>query len=193
MKATEEYGAIYMENDFKASLQEKIKNLSGEYGDTLGGMAISNLNGHCFVTVKFVVSVKTANAIISTGIGYITNNRCIPIHNSDDELMFVIPDGIKYKSAEWNSWVGKMKEYEKAYREVKKLNRKEGYNTAVAERKADKTLPANTATELIMTASLPEWKIFFRHLNMLPNLLRDFKDLVPGMFDDLSDGIKTEG
>lgn len=186
MKATEEYGTIYMENDFKAAIQEKIKNLSAEYGSALE-ITISkyNLNEHCFVTVKFVASMKTAKAIISTGIGYITNTRCVPIHNDDDELMFIIPDGMKYKSREWNRWVDQMKECEKRYREVKKLNKKEGFNAVVGERKADKTLPLNTATELLMTASLPEWKIFFKHLNVLPNLIKDFKELVPGMFDDL--------
>lgn len=192
MKATEEYGAIYMENDFKAAIQEKIKNLSNECQDTIGRVVIKSLYEHCFVTVKFVVSIKTAKTIIAAGIECITNAQCIPIHNSDDELMFIIPDGIKYKSNEWNGWASRMKECEKTYHEVKAQKNKEGYDAVIAEREADKTLPENTAIELLMTASLPEWKIFFRYHNVLPELLNDFMELVPGVFDNLSDGTKTE-
>jgi thymidylate synthase (FAD) len=109
------------------------------------------------------------------------------------QLTFIIPEFFQYGSPEWTIWKENMIRSEADYLKLIELG--------VTPEKARGVLGTSLKTEVIMTAPCGEWKHFFAlracnatgkaHPQMLEvsqPLLDEFKNIIHGVFDDLTYG-----
>ena len=106
------------------------------------------------------------------------------------EITFIVPQYLEYNSEGWNIWKNSMKSCEDAYFKL--------LNFGLTPQQARAVLPNSLKTEVVMTANLREWRHFFKlralgttgkpHPQMLEvtiPLLKNFKQMIPVVFDDL--------
>ena len=104
------------------------------------------------------------------------------------EITFIIPEYLDYKSEGWNIWKDTMKVCEDAYFKM--------LNFGLSPQEARAVLPNSLKTEVIMTANIREWRLFFKlrtasaaHPQMREvtrPLLDELKELIPVVFDDIT-------
>ena len=147
---------------------------------------------HASITVKFVCDRAMSHEIVRHRLAsYAQESQRYCNYEKDDEVTFIIPTGMVYKSKEWNIWKQAMKEAEDHYLTLIK----EGFTPQMAR----SVLPNSTKTEIVMTANLREWRWFFKlraadvtgqaspqmHELTRP-LLTELKSLIPVIFDDIT-------
>lgn len=147
---------------------------------------------HQDVTVKFVVDRGVSHELV--------RHRCASFcqestrycnYSKDDfgrEITFIIPHYLTYKSEAWNTWKDTMKTCEDAYFKL--------LDIGLLPQEARAVLPNSLKTEVVMTANLREWRLFFKlrtadaaHPQMREvarPLLDEFKELFPIIFDDIT-------
>lgn len=147
---------------------------------------------HASLTVKFVCDRAMSHEIVRHRLAsFAQESQRYVNYGNQDEVTFIIPDGMEYKSESWNIWKDAMKNAEKAYLDLLKAGCKPQDARAV--------LPNSTKTEIVMTANLREWRWFFKlraadatgaaspqmHELTRP-LLTELKTLIPVIFDDIT-------
>ena len=147
---------------------------------------------HASLTVKFVCDRAMSHEIVRHRLAsFAQESQRYVNYGKEDEVTFIIPDGMKYKSDEWELWKTNMENAEKTYLSLIKCG--------VTPQEARSVLPNSTKTEIVMTANLREWRWFFKlraadvtgqaspqmHELARP-LLTELKTLVPIIFDDIT-------
>lgn len=141
---------------------------------------------HYSFSVRFVVDRGVSHEIVRHRIASYAQESTRYCKYKDD-VTFILPFYIDYKSEGWDLWVDTMKQAENDY-----LTLLEAGYTA---QEARAVLPNSLKTELVMTANLREWRNFFKlrtaadaHPQMrevtIP-LLQELKELIPVIFDDI--------
>ena len=147
---------------------------------------------HHDMTVKFVVDRGVSHEIVRhRPASYCQESTRYCNYSKDDfgsEITFIIPDYLDYKSAGWNTWKETMKACEDAYFKL--------LDIGLLPQEARAVLPSSLKTELVMTAPLMEWVIFFKlrtanaaHPQMhevTRPLLDEVKEWIPNVFDDIT-------
>lgn len=147
---------------------------------------------HASITVKFVVDRGVSHELVRHRLASYCQESTRYCNYSKDEfgkeITFIIPEYLEYKSKAWNTWKENMKECEKAYFDL--------LDFGLSPQEARCVLPNSTRTEVIMTANLREWRLFFKlrtakaaHPQMREvtrPLLDTLKELVPVVFDDIT-------
>lgn len=104
-----------------------------------------------------------------------------------DDVEFILPYFLKYKSAGWDTWQSLMGMAEKSYFKLIEL----GYSP----NQANSILPQCTKKQVLVTLNLQQWKEYISHgmkslhpsaNNLCNDLLETFKELVPLLFDDIT-------
>jgi thymidylate synthase (FAD) len=149
---------------------------------------------HCSVTVKFVVDRGISHELVRHRMASFAqeSTRYCNYFNNDfgSEITFIVPQYLEYNSEGWNIWKNSMKSCEDAYFKL--------LNFGLTPQQARAVLPNSLKTEVVMTANLREWRHFFKlralgttgkpHPQMLEvtiPLLKNFKQMIPVVFDDL--------
>lgn len=147
---------------------------------------------HQDVTVKFVVDRGVSHEIVRhRPASYCQESTRYCNYSKEDfgkEITFIIPDYLSYGSEAWHTWKVAMKYAEDAYFKL--------LDIGLLPQEARAVLPNSLKTEVVMTANLHEWKIFFKlrtanaaHPQMREvtrPLLDDLKELIPVVFDDIT-------
>ena len=150
---------------------------------------------HISFSVKFVVDRGISHELVRHRLASFAQEST-RYCNYKEDVTFIIPFYIKYKSPAWKSWVNTMKNSEMEYLKLLEL----GYTP----QEARAVLPNSLKTEIVMTANLREWRHFFKlraadatgaaHPQMkevtIP-LLEELKTLIPIIFDDIE--VKDNG
>lgn len=154
---------------------------------------------HASMTVKFIVDRGVSHEIVRHRIASYAQESTRYCNYSQDkfgnELTFIEPCfwSDEYPSNSWhlmNQWKLNMKHAEDAYFEMLRMGAK--------PEEARSVLPNSLKTELIMTASMREWRHFFKlraagetgkpHPQMIEvavPLLKQCQKLMPELFDDI--------
>ena len=146
---------------------------------------------HASITVKFVVDRGVSHELVRHRLASYCqeSTRYCNYANEDfnSEITFIIPEYLDYKSEAWSKWKETMKVCEDAYFKM--------LDFGFSPQEARAVLPNSLKTEVIMTANLREWRLFFKlrtanaaHPQMREvtrPLLDDLKELVPVVFDDI--------
>ena len=149
---------------------------------------------HASVTVKFVVDRGISHELVRHRLASFAQESTRYCNYSKDdfgsEITFIIPEYLEYKSEGWNIWKESMKQAEDAYFKM--------LDFGLSPQQARAVLPNSLKTEVVMTANLREWRHFFKlralgttgkpHQQMLEvtiPLLKNFKQMIPVVFDDL--------
>lgn len=157
-----------------------------------GLMIINEKLTHQDVTIKFVVDRGVSHEIVRhRPASYCQESTRYCNYSKDDfgsEITFIIPHYLDYGSAPWNTWKETMKTCEDAYFKM--------LDIGLLPQEARAVLPNSLKTELVMTAPLQEWQIFFEsrtanaaHPQMREvtrPLLDELKELIPVVFDEIS-------
>ena len=208
MQAIKAYTQIY--NDFDGQkILEKIEQIArtcykseGKIQEGSAAKMVASLikSGHeamlehVSVTVKFVVDRGISHELVRHRLASFAQESTRYCNYSKDdfgsEITFIIPEYLDYKSAGWNTWKETMKACEDSYFKL--------LDIGLTPQEARAVLPNSLKTEVVMTANLREWRHFFKlralgttgkpHPQMLEvtvPLLEDFKQMIPGVFDDL--------
>lgn len=147
---------------------------------------------HASITVKFVVDRGVSHELVRHRLAsYCQESTRYCNYAKDDfgsEITFIIPEYLDYKSEGWNIWKDAMKACEDAYFKL--------LNFGLSPQEARAVLPNSLKTEVIMTANLREWRLFFKlrtanaaHPQMREvtrPLLDELKELIPVVFDDIT-------
>ena len=147
---------------------------------------------HASITVKFVVDRGVSHEIVRHRLAsYCQESTRYCNYSKDDfnnEITFIIPEYLDYKSEQWNVWKDAMTSCEDAYFKL--------LNIGLSPQEARAVLPNSLKTEVIMTANLREWRTFFKlrttsaaHPQMrevTQPLLDELKQLIPVVFDDIT-------
>ena len=147
---------------------------------------------HASITVKFVVDRGVSHELVRHRLAsYCQESTRYCNYASDDfgsEITFIIPDYLDYKSEGWNIWKDTMKACEDAYFKM--------LDFGLSPQEARAVLPNSLKTEVIMTANIREWRLFFKlrtasaaHPQMREvtrPLLDELKELIPVVFDDIT-------
>lgn len=147
---------------------------------------------HASITVKFVVDRGISHELVRHRLAsYCQESTRYCNYAKDDfgsEITFIIPDYLTYKSDAWNIWKDNMKACEDAYFKLLEFG--------LSPQEARAVLPNSLKTEVIMTANLREWRLFFKlrtasaaHPQMREvtrPLLDELKELIPVVFDDIT-------
>ena len=147
---------------------------------------------HASITVKFVVDRGVSHELVRHRLAsYCQESTRYCNYAKDDfgsEITFIIPDYLDYKSEGWNIWKDTMKACEDAYFKM--------LNFGLSPQEARAVLPNSLKTEVIMTANIREWRLFFKlrtanaaHPQMREvtrPLLDELKELIPVVFDDIT-------
>lgn len=208
MQAIKAYTQIY--NDFDGQkMLEKIEQVArtcykseGKIQEGSAAKMVASLikSGHeamlehASVTVKFVVDRGISHELVRHRLASFAQESTRYCNYSKDdfgsEITFIIPEYLEYKSEGWNIWKESMKQAEDAYFKM--------LDFGLSPQQARAVLPNSLKTEVVMTANLREWRHFFKlralgttgkpHPQMLEvavPLLKDMKNLIPVVFDDL--------
>ena len=150
---------------------------------------------HWNVTVKFVVDRGVSHELVRHRIASFCQESTRYCNYSKDdfgkEITFIIPSYVSYGSAAWKTWKEAMKASEDAYFKL--------LDIGLTAQEARAVLPNSLKTEVIMTANLTEWLLFFTlrtasaaHPQMrevtIP-LLEDFKTLFPNIFEGVNENV----
>lgn len=152
----------------------------------------NELMTHWDVTVKFVVDRGVSHEIVRhRPASYCQESTRYCNYSKEDfgsEITFIIPHYLAYGSDAWKTWKETMKTCEDAYFKL--------LDIGLLPQEARAVLPNSLKTELVMTANLQEWKIFFKlrtanaaHPQMREvarPLLDDLKTMIPTVFDDIT-------
>lgn len=147
---------------------------------------------HASITVKFVVDRGISHEIVRHRLAsYCQESTRYCNYSNDDfnnEITFIIPEYLDYKSEQWNVWKEVMSKCEDAYFKLLEIG--------LSPQEARAVLPNSLKTEVIMTANLREWRTFFKlrtasaaHPQMCEvtrPLLDELKQLIPVVFDDIT-------
>ena len=147
---------------------------------------------HASITVKFVVDRGVSHELVRHRLAsYCQESTRYCNYAKDDfgsEITFIIPDYLSYKSEGWNTWKQTMKTCEDAYFKL--------LDFGLSPQEARAVLPNSLKTEVIMTANIREWRLFFKlrtanaaHPQMREvtrPLLDELKELIPVVFDDIT-------
>lgn len=147
---------------------------------------------HASITVKFVVDRGVSHEIVRHRLASYCQESTRYCNYSNDnfnnEITFIIPEYLDYKSEQWKVWKEAMTKCEDAYFKL--------LNIGLSPQEARAVLPNSLKTEVIMTANLREWRTFFKlrtanaaHPQMREvtrPLLNDLKELIPVVFDDIT-------
>lgn len=147
---------------------------------------------HASITVKFVVDRGVSHEIVRHRLAsYCQESTRYCNYSKDDfnnEITFIIPEYLDYKSEQWKVWKAAMISCEDAYFKLLEIG--------LSPQEARAVLPNSLKTEVIMTANLREWRTFFKlrtanaaHPQMREvtrPLLDDLKELIPVVFDDIT-------
>lgn len=167
-------------------------------GDFINFLKVSDLETenekltHWDVTVKFVVDRGVSHEIVRhRPASYCQESTRYCNYSKEDfgsEVTFIIPPFLSYGSRAWETWKISMKNAEDDYFEL--------LDIGLLPQEARAVLPNSLKTELVMTANLREWKVFFElrtanaaHPQMREvarPLLDDLKELIPGVFDNIT-------
>jgi thymidylate synthase (FAD) len=150
---------------------------------------------HWDVTVKFVVDRGISHELVRHRIASFCQESTRYCNYSKDdfgsEITFIIPSHLAYGSAAWKTWKEAMKASEDAYFKL--------LDIGLTAQEARAVLPNSLKTEVVMTANLDEWLLFFTlrtasaaHPQMrevtIP-LLEDFKTLFPNIFEGVNENV----
>lgn len=144
---------------------------------------------HWDVTVKFVVDRGISHELVRHRVASFCQESTRYCNYSKDdfgnEITFIIPPYLDYKSAGWGVWKDTMVECEKAYFKLLEIG--------LTAQEARAILPNSLKTEVVMTQSLKYWLHFFTlrtanaaHPQMVEvsrPLLDDFKSMIEGLPD----------
>ena len=147
---------------------------------------------HQDVTVKFVVDRGVSHEIVRHRLAsYCQESTRYCNYSKEDfgsEITFIIPDYLAYGSAAWKTWKETMKACEDAYFKM--------LDFGLSPQEARAVLPNSLKTEVVMTANIREWRLFFKlrtasaaHPQMQEvtrPLLDELKELIPVVFDDIT-------
>lgn len=150
---------------------------------------------HASITVKFVVDRGISHEIVRHRMASFAQESTRYCNYAKDkfgnEVTFIIPPYLDFKSEGWNTWKDTMKACEDAYFKL--------LDIGLTAQEARAVLPNSLKTEVVMTANLREWRHFFKlraanatgaaHPQMLEvtrPLLDDLKQLIPVVFDDIT-------
>lgn len=147
---------------------------------------------HWDVTVKFVVDRGVSHEIVRhRPASYCQESTRYCNYSKEDfgsEVTFIIPPFLSYGSEAWHTWKMAMKNAEDSYFKL--------LDIGLLPQEARAVLPNSLKTELVMTANLREWKVFFElrtanaaHPQMREvarPLLDDLKAMIPVVFDDIT-------
>ena len=148
---------------------------------------------HASITVKFVVDRGVSHELVRHRLAsYCQESTRYCNYAKDDfnsEITFIIPEYLDYKSEGWNTWKQTMKVCEDAYFKL--------LDFGLSPQEARAVLPNSLKTEVVMTANIREWRLFFKlrtasaaHPQMREvtrPLLDELKELIPVVFDDITD------
>lgn len=148
---------------------------------------------HSQLSVKFVVNRAIANEIVRHRLFSFAQESTRYVNYSKDkfgsEIKVIEPEDLLPRvSADYGIWWMSCKNAEEAYMTMLSNN--------VKPEIARDVLPLSTATEIVVTGNIREWRHFFRlrcdnraHPQMVSisrKLLDDLKSKIPVLFDDLS-------
>ena len=147
---------------------------------------------HASITVKFVVDRGVSHELVRHRLAsYCQESTRYCNYAKEDfnsEITFIIPEYLDYKSEGWNTWKQTMKACEDGYFKL--------LNFGLSPQEARAVLPNSLKTEVIMTANIREWRLFFKlrtsdaaHPQMREvtrPLLDELKELIPVVFDDIT-------
>lgn len=209
MKAIKAYTQIFYEIDGQQILkkieligrtcyksEEKIKQDSAEkFVANLIKRGHEAMLEHASITVKFVVDRGISHELVRHRLASFAQESTRYCNYSKDdfgnEITFIIPSYLDFKTAGWNTWKESMKACEDAYFKL--------LDIGLTPQEARAVLPNSLKTEVVMTANLREWRHFFKlraanttgkaHPQMLEvtrPLLDELKQLIPVVFDDIT-------
>lgn len=150
---------------------------------------------HVSLTIRFVVDRGISHELVRHRLASFAQESTRYCNYAKDdfgnEITFIIPAFMEFKSEAWNVWAEQMQSCENAYFKLLDIGLK--------PEEARTVLPNSLKTEVVMTANLREWRHFFNlraanktgkaHPQMLEvtiPLLRELKELVPVVFDDIT-------
>lgn len=156
---------------------------------------------HFSFSVKFIVDRGVSHEIVRHRVASFAqeSTRYCNYGSKGGEITFIEPfylmaDGVKVSTDNWSerygAWVSACEEAEKSYLRM--------IADGASPQEARAVLPTSLKTEVVMTANLREWRHFFSlracgstgkpHPQMLEvavPLLKELKELIPVVFDDL--------
>ncbi len=147
---------------------------------------------HSQLSVKFTVDRAIANELVRHRIASYCQESSRYVNYSKDkfcnEIKVIEPDCLEQRSPEYGIWFDACKYAESSYMDLLK----EGVKPELARN----VLPLSTATEIIMTANIREWRSALKlrasqyaHPQMrsvMRKLLGDLKSKIPVLFDDIT-------
>lgn len=147
---------------------------------------------HFSFSVKFVVDRGISHEIVRHRMAsFAQESTRYCNYGNDEDITFILPLYLSYKSEGWNEWQKSMMQAERSYFAMIKA----GYKP----QEARAVLPISLKTEVVMTANLREWRHFMKlramgttgavHPQMLEvtrPLLELFKEQIPVIFDDIN-------
>jgi thymidylate synthase (FAD) len=148
---------------------------------------------HSQLSVKFIVNRAIANEIVRHRLFSFAQESTRYVNYSKDkfgsEIKVIEPEDLLPRvSADYNIWWMSCKNAEEAYMAMLSNN--------VKPEIARDVLPLSTATEIVVTGNIREWRHFFRlrcdnraHSQMISisrKLLDDLKSKIPILFDDIT-------
>lgn len=146
---------------------------------------------HQDLTVKFIVDRGVSHEIVRHRIASYCQESTRYCNYSKDkfgsEVTFIIPHYFDYGTEGFKIWKQVMKDCEKAYFQL--------LDWGCTPQEARAVLPNSLKTELVMTANLREWRMFFKLRTsqaahpqireVAVPLLEELKQIIPVVFDDL--------
>lgn len=149
---------------------------------------------HASITVKFYVTRGLSHELVRhRHCGFAQESSRYCSYNKDkfgNKITVIKPINFKIDSPEYNLWKEFMNNAGKAYFDLKNL-------PDVKNDMARGVLPTDLKTEIVVTASLREWRAIFglRCANdahpeiryVMKSLLKDMKEKIPVIFDDLAE------
>lgn len=147
---------------------------------------------HSQLSVRFTIDRAIANELVRHRICSFAQESTRYVNYSKDkfgnEIKVIEPDEFEQKSAAYGIWFDACKYAELAYLDMIK----EGVKPELARN----VLPLSTATEIVCTANIREWRQIFRlrtttfaHPQMrsiMCKLLEELKHKIPILFDDIT-------
>ena len=145
---------------------------------------------HFSFSVKFIVDRGVSHEIVRHRVASFAQESTRYCNYGKSDVTFIRPVFFEEDSLEMDCWLDNCMMAEKDYLTLLKMGR--------TPQEARAVLPNSLKTELVMTANLREWRHFFKlravgttgkpHPQMLEvtiPLLRELKELIPVIFEDL--------
>ena len=154
---------------------------------------------HYSISVRFICDRGVSHELVRHRIASFAQESTRYCNYSKDkfgnELTFIKPCFLDENSEKYNEWKTTMEFIEKKYFKMLELG--------LTPQESRSVLPNSLKTEIVMTANIREWRSFFKlrvdkaaHPQMreltIP-LLKEMKETIPVVFDDIYDKFKNEG